>query len=142
MIRAYEVRQAVKLSVVVPQQSGIAFNRRFLMKDGTTGWNPGKLNTNIFRPLGPTDLDLPFVLVQDAVGRQPLGSLAVFAMHPAIYGGAPFGACYPGHLQAQLRRLLRTPSLISLFGEGCAGDINHIDVTSSDPQTRPPPRGA
>ena len=136
IVKAHAVRQPVTLSVVVPQQEGMAFNRRFLMKDGSTGWNPGKLNTNIFRPLGPTDSDLPFVLVRDAATDKPLGSLTVFAMHTAIYGGAPFGACYPGHLQTHLRRLLDAPGFISIFGEGCAGDINHIDVSSSDPQDK------
>jgi neutral ceramidase len=132
--QAHQRRQPVDLSVVVPQQPGIAFNRRFLMKDGSTGWNPGKLNTNIFRPLGPTDSDVPFVLVRDAASGQPIGSLTVFAMHTAIYGDPPFSACYPGHLQAQLRRQFDAPGFVSLFSEGCAGDVNHLDVSSSDPQ--------
>ena len=134
IVKAHAARQPAALSVVVPQVHGLAHNRRFLMKDGSTGWNPGKLNTNIFRPLGPTDPDLPFVLVREAATDQPLGALTVFAMHTAIYGGAPFGACYPGHLQTHLRHLLDAPGFISIFGEGCAGDINHIDVSSSDPQ--------
>ncbi len=145
IVKAHAARQPAKLSVVVPEARGLAFNRRFLMKDGSTGWNPGKLNTNIFRPLGPTDPDLPFVLARDAASGRPLGSLTVFAMHTAIYGGAPFGACYPGHLQTQLRRRLGAPDLISLFSEGCAGDVNHIDVNSADPQdgeSYPPVVGA
>ena len=133
IVKARAARHAANLSAVVPQQQGIAFNRRYLMKDGSTGWNPGKLNTNIFRPLGPTDPDLPFVLVREAASDKPLGSLTVFAMHSAIYGGAPFGACYPGHLQTQLRRLLGAPGFVSLFGAGCAGDVNHVDVSTGDP---------
>ena len=143
--RARNARQPVNLSVTVPQVPDVAFNRRYLMKDGTTGWNPGKLNTNVFRPLGPTDPDLPFVLVREAASARPMGSLTVFAMHTAIYGGAPFSACYPGHLQTNLRRLLDAPRFISIFGEGCAGDVNHIDVNSPDPQdseTYPPMVGA
>lgn len=142
---AHQSRQPAQLSVVVPQQLGLAFNRRFLMKDGSTGWIPGKLNPKIARPLGPTDPDLPFVLVRDAETGKPLGSLTVFAMHTAIYGGGPFGACYPGHLETHLRRQLGAPGFTSLFGEGCAGDINHIDVSTSDPQdgeTYPPYVGA
>jgi hypothetical protein len=145
IVRAAAARQPAALSVVVPEQLEMAFNRRFLMKDGSTGWNPGKLNPEILRPLGPTDPDLPFLLVRDVASGQPVGSLTVFAMHTAIYGGAPFGACYPGHLQTQLRRQLDAPGLVSIFGEGCAGDINHIDVSTSDPQdseTYPPRVGA
>ena len=51
IIKAHQARRPVNLSVVVPQQPGLAFNRRYQMKDGTTGWNPGKLNPKIFRPL-------------------------------------------------------------------------------------------
>ena len=145
IVRAHAARQAAKLSVTVPLQAGMAFNRRFLMKDGSTGWNPGRLNPNILRPLGPTDPELPCVLVRDAASDKPLGSLTVFAMHTAIYGGPPFGACYPGHLQTHLRRQLRAPDFVSIFGEGCAGDVNHVDVSSIDPQdseTYPPYVGA
>ena len=134
ILKAHAERKPAALSVVVPQVVDVAFNRRFLMKNGSTGWNPGKLNTNIFRPLGPTDPDLSFVLVRESESNKPVGSLSVFAMHSAIYGGAPFGACYPGHLQTQLRRSLNAPTFTSLFAEGCAGDVNHINVRSADPQ--------
>ena len=142
---AFEDRQDVTLSVVVPEQLGLAFNRRFLMRDGSTGWNPGKGNPEIARPLGPTDPDLPFVMIRDASGGQPLGGLCVFAMHTAIYGGLPFGAGYPGHLQTHLRDQLDAPGFVSIFAEGCAGDVNHIDVNTNDPQdgeTYPPYVGA
>jgi len=85
------------------------------------------------------------VLVREATSNKPLGSLTVFAMHTAIYGGAPFSACYPGHLQTHLRRQFDAPDFVSLFGEGCAGDVNHINVSNSDLQdgeTYPPVVGA
>jgi neutral ceramidase len=132
--RAQAARRAVRLSVTVPQQLGLACNRRFLMKDGSTGWNPGKMNPDILRPLGPTDPDLPFVLVREAGSDRPVGSLTVFAMHTAIYGGAPFGACYPGHLQTSLRQRLGAPEFVSLFAEGCAGDVNHIRTNTAEPE--------
>ena len=134
VVKADAARQPATLSVVVPQQHGLAFNRRFEMKDGSVGWNPGKLNPNIFRPLGPTDPDLPFVLVRDLASNEPIGSLTVFAMHTAIYGGPQFGACYPGHLQTELRKSFNSPNYVSLFGEGCAGDVNHIDVSAPELQ--------
>ncbi|MDX1961531.1 MAG: hypothetical protein SFX18_00170 [Pirellulales bacterium] len=125
--RANASLQPVKLSLSVPQQLNMAYNRRFLMKDGSTGWNSGHFNPDILRPLGPVDPDLPFVLVRD-VNDKPLGGLTVFAMHTAIYGGPQFGACYPGHLQIGLREQLQSPEFISIFGQGCAGDVNHLDV--------------
>jgi hypothetical protein len=132
--KAHAARKPANLSVTVPLQHGLAFNRRFLMKNGSTGWNPGKMNPDILRPLGPTDPELPFVLARDAASGEPLGSLTVFAMHTAIYGDPPFGACYPGHLQTQLRTLLEAPGLVSIFGEGCAGDVNHFRMNTREPE--------
>jgi hypothetical protein len=132
--KAHAARKPANLSVTVPLQHGLAFNRRFLMKNGSTGWNPGKMNPDILRPLGPTDPELPFVLARDAASGEPLGSLTVFAMHTAIYGDPPFGACYPGHLQTQLRTQLEAPGLVSIFGEGCAGDVNHFRMNTREPE--------
>lgn len=130
--RAHAERRPAALSVVVPQQNGLAFNRRFLMKDGSVGWNPGRGNPDILRPAGPTDPDLPFVLVRDADSNEPMGGLTVFAMHTAIYGGAPLGTCYPGQLEKSLRDQFAAPGFVSVFAQGCAGDVNHIDVSASD----------
>jgi hypothetical protein len=44
-----------------------------------------------------------------------------------------------------LRQLLDAPDFISLFGEGCAGDVNHINVATAEPEdseTYPPLVGA
>ena len=132
IVRAHAARKPVKLSVVVPHQPGVAFNRRYLMKDGSTAMNPGAQNPKIFRPAGPIDPELPFVLLRDATTARPVGSLTVFAMHTAIYGGAPFGACYPGHLQTALRQHFDAPEFVSIFGEGTAGDVNHLDFSQRE----------
>ena len=130
---AWSNRQPASLEVVIPRLEGVAFNRRYWMKDGTVGWIPRKGDTNIFRPAGPVDTDFPFLLARDAGSKDALGSLAVFAMHTAIYGGPPFGADFPGHLQTNLAAAFG-PKFVSIFGEGCAGDMNHVNPFSPDPQ--------
>ena len=62
-----------------------------------------------------------------------LGSLAGFAMHTAVYGGPQFGADFPGHLQTNLTAVFG-PKFVSIFGEGCAGDVNHVNPFNPDPQ--------
>lgn len=42
------------VAYAVGEERQLAFNRRFFMKDGTVGWNPGKLNPNIVREAGST----------------------------------------------------------------------------------------
>ena len=89
---AWSNRQPASLEVVLPRLEGVAFNRRYWMKDGSTGWIPRKGDTNIFRPAGPVDTDFPFLLARRAGSAEGLGSLAIFAMHTAVYGGRAFGA--------------------------------------------------
>jgi hypothetical protein len=130
---AWSNRQPASLEVVIPRLEGVAFNRRYWMKDGTVGWIPRKGDTNIFRPAGPVDTDFPFLLARAVRTTNALGSLAVFAMHTAVYGGPPFGADFPGHLQTNLAAAFG-PKFVSIFGEGCAGDVNHANPFSPEPQ--------
>lgn len=133
---AWSNRQPASLEIVIPRLEGVAFNRRYWMKDGSLGWIPRKGDTNIFRPAGPVDTDFPFLLARRAgegVDRVALGSLAVFAMHTAVYGGPPFGADFPGHLQTNLANAFG-PQFISIFGEGCAGNVNHLNPFDPGPQ--------
>jgi len=117
----------------VPQLKGLAFNRRYLMKDGVTVMNPGKMNKNIVRAAGPVDEDFPVILFRDAASGRPVSSLSAYAMHVAVYGGGPFSADFPALLQDNLRASLGG-EFVSVFGEGTAGDTNHIDVSTDRPQ--------
>ena len=113
---------------------GVAFNRRYWMKDGTVGWNPRKGDPNIFRPAGPVDADFPILLARGSGVPDPIGSLSVFAMHTTSYSGKPFGADFPGELQTNLAAEFG-PKFVSIFGEGCAGDVNQVDPFGSKPAT-------
>ena len=115
------------LEFVRATEDRLSFNRRFHMKDGTVRFNPGVLNPDIVRVAGPTDPDLPFVLITK--NSKPVGSLTVFALHlDTVGGGAEYSADYPGHLEHELRREFGE-GFISMFGLGTCGDINHLDVS-------------
>ena len=45
-------------------EESIGFNRRFLMKDGSVKFNPGKLNPSIVQPVGPVDPDVYVVYAE------------------------------------------------------------------------------
>jgi hypothetical protein len=140
--KAWRASRPVRVEVAVPRQPGLAFNRRYHMRDGTVRFNPGKMNPAIVRPAGPTDDDLPVLLFRDTATNQPVASLTVFAMHVAVFGGPRFGADFPGHLQTRLREHFGAPDLISIFGEGAAGDVNHFNVGSAAPDPKPAEIGA
>ena len=114
------------LEFVRASEDRLSFNRRFHMKDGTVRFNPGALNPDIVRVAGPTDPDLPFVLITK--DNKPVGSLTVFALHLDTVGGTEYSADYPGHFEHELRREFGE-GFISVFGLGTCGDINHLDVS-------------
>ena len=113
------------------QVENLAFNRRFHMRDGSVGWNPGKLNPNIIQPAGPADPDVQVVYFETQ--NQPLATYVNFAMHLDTVGGTEFSADYPFTLSESLARA-KHPDMLTLFTIGCAGDINHINVKQKAPQ--------
>ncbi len=117
----------------IGRESSLCFNRRFLMKDGTIGWNPGKLNPNIVRPAGPVDPDVSVVYFK-APTSTPLATFVNYPMHLDTTGGTDFSADYPYTL-GKLLGEAKGPSMLTVFAIGTAGNINHIDVKSSEPQS-------
>jgi neutral ceramidase len=115
-------------TIAVPR---VAFNRRYFMQTGPVRFNPGKLNPGIVRPAGPSNDAFQIFAFADASGK-PFAALSTFPMHVAVFGGSKFGACFPGALQAELRKSL-SPEFVSVFGEGTAGDMNHVNVSTKDP---------
>ena len=121
-----------RLSSATGREESLPFNRRFVMKDGSVGWNAGKLNPNIVRPAGPTDPTLPVVYAETLAG-QPLATYVNFAMHLDTVGGMKFSSDYAFALAETLGRV-KSADMLTLFTIGCAGDINHVNTGIKDPQ--------
>jgi neutral ceramidase len=111
----------------------VSFNRRYYMRDGTVGWNPGKLNTNIVRAAGPIDPDVGIFYVQTPDGKRPVATYVNFAMHPDTVGGLEISADYPHTLSKRLAEY-KGPEMVTIFANGTCGNINHVDVKWKDPQ--------
>jgi neutral ceramidase len=116
----------------VGREDSLSFNRRFLMKDGTVRFNPGKLNPDTLRPVGPTDPEI-VVVYFDSPQSIPLATYVNFALHLDTVGGTEFSADYPYTL-AKLLGDVKGPEMLTVFTIGTAGNINHLDVKSSAPQ--------
>ena len=100
---ANEKRQPVRVSVGKESESRLANNRRFWMRDGTVGWNPGKLNSQIVRPAGPIDPEVGVFYAETAAEKPaPLLTFVNYAMHPDTTGGTRISADYPGALSRAL----------------------------------------
>jgi neutral ceramidase len=136
---AAERSGTARASAAVVLEPNLSFNRRFHMRDGSVGWNPGKLNTNIVRVAGPIDPEVGVIYFEAAPGGAPAKPLATyvnFAMHPDTVGGAKFSADYPGVLGRRLAEY-KGPDMITLFANGACGNINHVNVNWAERQNGP-----
>jgi hypothetical protein len=117
----------------------LAYNRRFHMRDGTVGWNPSKKNPDIIRPAGPIDPEVGVVLFESPrqKGRpRAIATYLNYALHADTVGGTHFSADYPGVL-SKLLAAYKGEEMVTLFANGACGNVNHIDVNWTDPQHGP-----
>ncbi len=154
---AYKLRVPARVFYGSENEPKLSFIRRFWMKDGTVGWNPGVKNPNIIRPIGDIDPQVNVVYAETA-GQQPSGpaekleadgsrkavktdktpllTYVNFAMHLDTTTGMLVSADYP----ATLYRLLadyKGPDMVTMFANGTCGNINHINVKWDAPQSSP-----
>lgn len=125
---AESISPVVLEAAATEQDPPLSFNRRFHMKDGSVRFNPGQKNPDIVRVAGPIDPQVGIVLLKAAEDRRLKACLTVFALHLDTTGGTLYSADYPFYLEKTLRASLGN-DLMSFFGTGTCGDVNHIDVT-------------
>ena len=80
---ANERLEPARLRAVKGRCDDLTFNRRYYLRDGTVGWNPGKLNLNIVRPAGPSDDEVGILYVERSGATGPAQAIATcvnFAM--------------------------------------------------------------
>jgi neutral ceramidase len=132
--KADAAKKPAKVHRGVGREEKLAFNRRFHMTDGTVGWNPGKLNPKVLKPAGPTDDSVPVVqFVTADKEAKVIATYVNFSMHADTVGGLYFSADYMGVLAEALAKV-HGEQAVTLFGLGCCGDVNHINVNSDRPQ--------
>lgn len=129
---AHKKLTPVRASAATGKEEGISFNRRFHMKDGTVSWNPAKRHPDIVKPAGPIDPEVG-VLYFDTPKNTPVATYVNFALHPDTVGGVGVSADYPGVL-ARVLGEYRGPEMVTVFANGCCGNINHRDIQWLDGQ--------
>jgi len=136
---ANEQLQSVQLKTAIGRCENLAYNRRFYMRDGTVGWNPGKLNPNIVMPAGPTDPDVGILYVEKPGAKgftQSIATFINFAMHPDTTGGSKFSADWPGGL-ARVLAAYHGEHHLTLVGNGTCGNLNNYDFFWGWPNNGP-----
>jgi len=126
---------AVKVSYARESEDRLSFCRRFWMKDGTVGWNPGKLNPNIIRPVSPIDPEVGVVYFE-TLDKKPVLTYVNFALHADTTGGTRISADYPGALARRIADY-KGPDMMTIFANGACGNLNHVNVNWAGAQTSP-----
>jgi len=126
-IMAYQRMENAKIGADSRTVEGIAFNRRFELKNGSVKMNPGCLNPDIVRSVDVTDPELITVRIDRADGT-PMGAIASFALHLDTVGNSVYSADYPGIIRNELRKTYGE-EFGFLYMTGTCGNINHFDVT-------------
>lgn len=127
IIAAFESARPCHLTAGAPQQeTAVAFNRRFVMRDGSVKTWQKYSNPAVVRAAGPIDPQIGLVCIHDAKGDSPRAVLSNFALHLDTVGGTQWSADYPAYIDRTLKAAFG-PQVVSIFGTGCCGDINHSD---------------
>ena len=107
----------------------VAFNRRFVMRDGSVKTWQALSNPAVVRAAGPIDPRIELLTIRNSDDGTVRGIFSNFALHLDTVGGMRWSADYPFFIERTLRKHYGT-DVISLFGTGCCGDINHVDPST------------
>lgn len=123
--KADETRFDARLYPGRGSEEDLAFNRLFRLKEGTELFGRGEPGQAI-APAGGIDPEVLVLKVSDGTGR--LRALVVnYALHVDVIGGGGanfISADWPGEL-AKTGSAVYGDDVVTLFLNGCCGDINH-----------------
>ncbi|MES2791190.1 MAG: neutral/alkaline non-lysosomal ceramidase N-terminal domain-containing protein [Planctomycetota bacterium] len=131
IVQAHAIAKPATLSSgSATQEIPVAFNRRFVMRDGSVRTWMNHENPDVVRAAGPIDPEINLLTIRDEAGKTT-GVLSNFALHLDTLGGMKWSADYPFFIEQTLRKA-NGPGVISIFGTGCCGDINHSNPRSRE----------
>lgn len=102
----------------------IGFNRRYLMKDGSTKTNPGVNNPDIVKSIGLLDETVNVIRFERECGDNVV--IGNYGNHPDVIGNNKASADWPGFARRIFERAVENTKCV--FFNGAQGDINHVNV--------------
>ena len=130
--QAYASLAEAELYTGTTECSTLAFNRRFIMKNGKTLTNPGKLNPEIDHAEG--GIDPKIVMMEIRQHGRPVLFIANISNHTDTIGGDWVSADWPGIMEKEMQYKLGfdLPVMTIIAPQG---NINHFDITTPGSQT-------
>ena len=132
--KAFKSLAPAELYTTETECSTLAFNRRYIMNNGKTLTNPGKLNPEIAHPEGGIDSLIPIIQIRQH--ERPVMMIVNLSNHTDTTGGDYVSADWPGAMEKEIQRVFDYEiPVMSIVGP--QGNINHFDVTTDADQTSP-----
>lgn len=126
---ANDHRVAAKAGVGKGTESTVAYNRRFLMRDGRAVTHPGLGNPDIVEPAGPVDPEVGVIGAWDAKDpSKMLGCIVNFSCHATTSPGG-ISANYIYYLEKVIQGYYGKNAVVVFLG-GASGDITQVDNRS------------
>ena len=113
-----------KMGYAISEAKNVAFNRRYLMKDGTYKTNPGVNNPDILESAGLIDESVNVIRFKRESGDDIV--LINFGNHPDCIGGNKISADWPGFTRRIFEKAIIGSKCVTF--NGAEGDINHVNV--------------
>ena len=129
---AHRMRRPALAGTGADKAEGVAFNRRFRMKNGTQLTHPGKMNPNILEPAGPEDPTVTVAGFRCPKDLRPFGCVVNFACHGTHMNGYLYSADYPKWVVDTLQAVYG-PDFGVVFLNGACGDVTQMDNRSPRP---------
>lgn len=130
---AYAKREPHRVGFGAGMEDKVAFNRRFLMRNGLTATHPGKMNPDIVRVAGPTDPTVTVTGAWDTQGKLT-GCIVNYACHATTNPGG-ISANWIAYLEKTVRGVFGS-DVVVVFLNGFCGDVTQVDNLS--PYVNPP----
>ena len=129
-ILAYSRLFDADISFGKSKAEGIAFNRNFVMRDGTYRTWQYDNRENIVKTLAPVDEEVPVLLVKDNDGKEK-GAIVSFACHNDVNPGTAYSGGFASVLSNEMKKKYGN-DFVTVFLAGACGDINWVN-----PETYP-----
>lgn len=113
-----------RMGIAVSKAERVGFNRRYLMKDGSTKTNPGVNNPDIVRSIGLLDERVNVIRFERECGDNIV--IGNYGNHPDVIGNNLISADWLGFARRTFERAIDNTKAI--FFNGAQGDINHVNV--------------
>jgi hypothetical protein len=128
-IQAFTRRKKGKIGIGKDYAYGLAFNRRYRMKDGTVETHPHKDDPNIFEAEGPNDPEVNVLVLKDE-NNLPVGAVANFSCHLTSLerNNTKYSADFPAFAEQKLAKHYGNQNFVMIYLNGPCGNICQVNV--------------